>query len=115
MVTEDLFLKGDIFSVASNPTRGHEIKKIRPFSVVMADEVDSHLRTYIVAPLTTGDHPYPFRVGCRFDGKGGQVFADQLWAVDKERLLKRLGTLTETTLNELLGILQAMFAVYRPG
>ena len=74
------------------------------------DELNAHLRTFIVAPLTTGSHPYPFRVRCTFEGKHGHVVADQLRAVDRERLVKRLGSLPETTLNALLGVLQAMFA-----
>ena len=74
------------------------------------DELNAHLRTFIVAPLTTGSHPYPFRVRCTFEGKHGHVVADQLRGVDRERLVKRLGSLPETTLNELLGVLQAMFA-----
>lgn len=111
MVTEEPVLRGDIFLVALNPTRGSEIRKTRPCVVVSPDELNAHLRTLIVAPLTTGGHPYPFRVRCKFDGKDGNVVADQLRAVDRDRLVKRLGSLSETTLNELLRILQAMFAV----
>ena len=79
--------------------------------MVSPDELNAHLRTFIVAPLTTGGHPYPFRVPCRFAGKDGHVVADQLRAVDRDRLVKRLGSLPESTLNQLLGILQEMFAV----
>lgn len=79
--------------------------------MVSPDELNAHLRTFIVAPLTTGGHPYPFRVRCQFDGKDGHVVSDQLWAVDRDRLVKRLGSLSETTLNALIGVLQAMFAV----
>ena len=111
MVTEELVSRGDIFLVALNPTRGSEIRKTRPCVVVSPDELNAHLRTFIVAPLTTGGHPYPFRVRCRFDSKDGHVAADQLRAVDSDRLVKRLGRLPETTLNELLEVLQAMFAV----
>ncbi|MEA5423912.1 MULTISPECIES: type II toxin-antitoxin system PemK/MazF family toxin [unclassified Synechococcus] len=111
MVTEERVSRGDIFLVALNPTRGSEIRKTRPCVVVSPDELNTHLRTFIVAPLTTGGHPYPFRVGCQFDGKEGHVVPDQLRAVDRERLIKRLGSLSETTLTELLGVLQAMFAV----
>jgi mRNA interferase MazF len=111
MVTEKRVSRGDIFLVALNPTRGSEIRKTRPCVVVSPDELNAHLCTYIVAPLTTGGHPYPFRVRCSFDGKDGHVVADQLRAVDKDRFLKRLGSLSETKLNELLGVLQAMFAV----
>jgi len=111
MVTDDHVSRGDIFLVELNPTRGSEIRKTRPCVVVSPDELNAHLRTFIVAPLTTGGHPYPFRVRCKFEGKDGHVGADQLRAVDRDRLVKRLGKLSETTLNELLGVLQAMFAV----
>jgi mRNA interferase MazF len=111
MVTEELVSRGDIFLVALNPTRGSEIRKTRPCAVVSPNELNAHLRTFIVAPLTTGGHPYPFRVSCKFDGKDGHVVADQLRAVDRDRLIKRLGSLSETKVNELLGVLQAMFAL----
>jgi mRNA interferase MazF len=111
MVTDEHVSRGDIFLVALNPTQGSEIRKTRPCVVVSPDELNAHLRTFIVAPLTTGGHPYPFRVRCRFEGKDGYVVADQLTAVDRDRLVKRLGSLPETTVNELLGVLQAMFAV----
>ena len=111
MVTEEHVSRGDIVLVALNPTRGSEIRKTTPCVDVSPDELNAHLRTFIVAPLTTGGHPYPFRVRCRFEGQDGHVVADQLRAVDRERLVKRLGTLPATTLNELLVVLQAMFAV----
>jgi len=110
-VTEEHVSRGDIFLVTLNPNRGSEIRKTRPCVIVSPDELNSHLCTFIVAPLTTGVHPYPFRVRCTFDGKDGHVVADQLRAVDRERLVKHLGRLSDTTLNELLGVLQAMFAV----
>ena len=110
-MTEEHVSRGDIFLVALNPTRGSEIRKTRPCVILSPDELNSHLRTFIVAPLTTGGHPYPFRVRCTFDGKDGHVVADQLRAVDRERLVKQLGSLSEATLNELLGVLQAMFAM----
>ena len=110
-MTEEHVSRGDIFLVALNPTRGSEIRKTRPCVIVSPDELNSHLRTFIVAPLTTGGHPYPFRVRCTFDGKDGHVVADQLRAVDRERLVKQLGSLSEAALNELLGVLQAMFAM----
>ena len=105
MVTEESVSRGDIFLVALNPTRGSEIRKTRACVVVSPDELNTHLRSFIVAPLTTGGHPYPFRVRCRFDGKEGHVVLDQLRAVEGECLVKRLGSLSETTLTELLGVL----------
>ena len=110
-MTEEHVSRGDIFLVTLNPTRGSEIRKTRPCVIVSPDDLNSHLRTFIVAPLTTGGHPYPFRVRCTFDGKDCHVVADQLRAVDRERLVKHLGRLSDTTFNELLGVLQAMFAV----
>ena len=111
VVTEERVSRGDIFLVSLNPTRGSGIRKTRPCVVVSPDELNTHLRTFIVAPLKTGGHPYPFRVCCRFEDKDGHVVADQLRAVDRDRLVKRLGRLPETTLNELLRVLEAMFAV----
>ena len=111
MVTEERVSRGDIVLVSLNPTRGSEIRTTRPCVVVSPDELNAHLRTFIVAPLTTGGHPYPFRVRCRFENKNGHVVADQLRAVDRDRLVKRLGMLPEAALNELLRVLQAMFAV----
>ncbi len=110
-MTDKHVSRGDIFLVALNPTRGSEIGKTWPCVVVSPDDLNAHLHAFIVAPLTTGGHPYPFRVRCGFEGKDGHVVADQLRAVDRGRLVKRLGSLSETTLNELLGVLQAMFAV----
>lgn len=111
MVTEEAVSRGDIYLVSLNPTRGSEIRKTRPCVVVSPDELNAHLRTYIVAPLTTGGHPYPFRIRCRFDDKDAHVVADQLRAVDRDRLIKHLGVLDEDTLVEVLSVLQAMFAV----
>ena len=111
VVTEERVSRGDIFLVSLNPTRGSGIRKTRPCVVVSPDELNTHLRTFIVAPLTTKGHPYPFRVRCRFENKDGHVVADQLRAVDRDSLVKQLGRLPETTLNELLRVLQAMFAV----
>ncbi|MBM5799715.1 MAG: type II toxin-antitoxin system PemK/MazF family toxin [Cyanobacteria bacterium K_DeepCast_35m_m2_023] len=111
MVTEGHVSRGDIFLVALNPTRGSEIRKTRPCVIVSPDELNFHIRTFIIAPLTTGGHPYPFCVRCTFDGKDGHVVADQLRTIDREHLVKQLGRLSEATLNELLGVLQVMFAV----
>ena len=111
MVTEEAVSRGDIYLVSLNPSRGSEIRKNRPCVVVSPDELNAHLRTFIVAPLTTGGYPYPFRVRCRFEDKDGHVVVDQIRAVDRDRLMKRLGVLADDTLREVLSVLQAMFAV----
>lgn len=102
--------RGDVFLVALNPTRGREIQKTRPCAVVSPDELNAHLGTFIVAPLTTGTHRYPFRLQCRFGGKTGFLVLDQLRAIDQERLVRRLGRLSPDTLSKALIALQEMFA-----
>ena len=102
--------RGDVYLIDLSPTRGREIRKTRPCVVVSPNELNVHLRTYIVAPLTTGGHGYPFRVPCRFGGKAGHVILDQIRTVDLERMVRRRGQLTATTLKKVLGVLQQMFA-----
>ena len=108
MKTEDV-RRGDVFLVSLDPARGGEIQKTRPCVIVSPDELNSYLRTFIVAPLTTGGHPYPFRVPCRFEGRAGYIVIDQIRTVDCERLVRYLGKLTPTTLGRVLAILQEMF------
>ena len=102
--------RGDVYLIQLDPARGSEIRKTRPCVVVSPDELNAHLRTLIVAPMTTGGHPYPFRVGCRFQRKAGHVVLDQLRTVDTERLVRRLGALTPTTVDQVLGRIQEMFS-----
>ena len=111
MVSEDAVLRGDIYLIAHNPTRGSGIRTARPCAVVSPGELNAHLRTFIVAPLTTRGHSYPFRIRCRFDGKDSRMVADQLRAVDRDRSIKHLAILPDETLVEVLSNLQAMFAV----
>jgi mRNA interferase MazF len=110
MVTVERVRRGDVFLVQLDPTRGGEIRKSRPCVVVSPDDLNAHVRTVIVAPLTKGGHAYPFRVPCTFGGKRGFVVVDQIRAVDVERFAKRLGRLPPATLNRSLEVLQAMFA-----
>ena len=110
VVSSDLVTRGDVFLVALDPTLGREIRKTRPCVVVSPDELNGALSTFIVAPLTTGSHPYPFRIPCRFAGKSGHVVLDQLRTVDRARLTKKVGRLGPATLERVLGVLQEMFA-----
>jgi mRNA interferase MazF len=111
MVTEEAVSRGDIYLVSLNPTPGLEARKTRPCLIVSPDKLNTHLRTFIVAPLTTAGHPYPFRIPCHFQDKDGHIVIDQIRAVDRDRLTKRLGVLADDTLVEVLSVLQAMFAV----
>jgi mRNA interferase MazF len=102
--------RGDVHLVRLDPTLGSEIQKTRPCVVVSPDELNAHLRTVIVAPMTTGGRTYPWRIRCRFQRRSGYVVLDQLRTVDRERLVKRLGALSMETMTEVLGTLQEMFA-----
>jgi mRNA interferase MazF len=102
--------RGEVFLIDLDPTRGTEIQKTRPCVVVSPDDLNAHLRTVIIAPMTTVAHRYPFRVPCRFSGKNGHVVIDQLRTVDRERLVRHLGRLSAATMNHMLEVLQEMFA-----
>lgn len=101
--------RGDVYLIDLDPTRGSEIRKTRPCLVVTPDELNQHLRTVIVAPMTTGGQTYPWRVRCRFRDRSGFVAIDQLRTVDSERLVKRLGRISPGTLATVLATLQEMF------
>ena len=110
MVSPDTVSRGDIFLVELDPTRGQEIRKTRPCVVVSPDELNQHVHTYVVAPLTTGSHAYPFRVVCTFQGKHGHIVLDQIRTIDRERMVHRLGTLSSSVVGQCLTVLQEMFA-----
>src|SRR4051812_13085278 len=101
--------RGEVYLVELDPTRGSKIRKTRPCVIVSPDELNHHLRTVLVAPMTTGGHTYPFRPTCRFGSKDGRVALDQLRAVDRDRLRKRLGVLSPATLAAVFAILAEMF------
>lgn len=103
--------RGDIWLVNLDPTVGSEIKKSRPCVVVSPPEMHDHLRTAIVAPMTTGSRRAPFRIGVTHAGKDGLILLDQIRAIDKVRLISRLGTLNAKTLATTLRTLQEIFAV----
>ena len=103
-------VRGDVHLARLDPSLGSEIKQTRPCVIVSPDELNAHLRTAVVAPMTTGGHAYPWRIRCRFQNRVGYVAIDQLRTVDQVRLVKRLGALSSRTLMEVLGRLQEMFA-----
>jgi mRNA interferase MazF len=102
--------RGDIYLIGLDPTFGSEIRKTRPCLVVSPDELNEHLRTTIVAPMTTAGQAYPWRVPCRFQRRSGFVALDQVRTVDNERLLSRLGRVENATLVAVLETLREMFA-----
>ncbi len=100
----------EVYLVNLDPTVGHEIKKVRPCLVVSPDEMNHHIRTVIVAPMTTKGRAYPTRVPCRFKGKTGHIVLDQLRTVDSVRLVRNLGSISQKTASDVLAVLQEMFA-----
>jgi len=102
--------RGDIWLVALDPTLGSEIKKTRPCVVVSPAEMHDYLRTAIVAPMTSGSRPAPFRIPVQFAGKRGLILLDQVRTLDKVRLVKRLGAIGNTTLTRTLRTLQEIFS-----
>jgi len=101
--------RGDVWLAALDPTIGSEIQKTRPCLVVSPDELNAHLRTVIVAPMTTGSRPAPFRVPVSFKGKTGLVLPDQMRTLDRARLVKRLGAIDAETRTAVLRVLKSMF------
>jgi mRNA interferase MazF len=105
-----VMLRGEVHLVRLDPTLGSEIQKTRPCVIVSPDELNEHLRTVVIAPMTTSGRAYPWRIRCRFQKRSGYIVLDQIRTVDRERLVKRLGALTTATLSEVLGGLREMFA-----
>jgi mRNA interferase MazF len=103
-------VRGEVWLVVLDPTVGSEIKKTRPCVVVSPPEIHDHLRTVLVAPMTTQSRPAPFRVPLHFDAKDGLILLDQLRALDKRRLLRRLGAIDRKTMRATLARLQDVFA-----
>jgi mRNA interferase MazF len=100
----------DVFLVNLDPAMGSEIRKSRPCLIVSPDEMNRHIATVIVAPMTTKGREYPTRVLCTFQGKSGQVVLDQLRTVDKLRLVKKIGRIDKETQEAVLSTLAEIFA-----
>ena len=100
----------DVYIVVLDPTVGSEIKKTRPCLIISPDEMNRHIATVIVAPMTTKGQSYPTRVACTFQGKEGQVVLDQILTIDKSRLARKLGQINDETQLEVLSVLNEMFS-----
>ncbi len=98
----------DVWLVDLNPAKGREINKTRPCIVISPNEM-SALSTVLMAPMTTKGFDFPCRIKCRFKGKSGLILLDQIRAIDKSRLVKKLGTISAKTQIELCSCLQEMF------
>ncbi len=100
----------DVFLVNLDPTVGSEIRKTRPCLIVSPDEMNRAIRTVIIAPLSSRGKAYPTRVPCTFQGKDGLIVLDQLRTIDKQRLVRKLGRLDDTTFEHVLAGLAELFA-----
>lgn len=100
----------DVYLASLDPTVGSESRKTRPCLVVSPDELNHFIKIVIVAPMTTKGRVYPTRVACKFRGKHGHIVLDQIRAIDKQRLVKKLGKLDGKTQEKVLTILGEMFA-----
>lgn len=100
----------DVYLIRLDPTQGREIRKTRPCLILSPDEMNQHIDTVIIAPMTTKGRPYPTRVPVQFKGKSGQIVLDQIRTVDKSRLVKRIGKIDELTRRQVLTLLAELFA-----
>ena len=100
----------DVYLINLDPTVGSEIQKARPCLIISPDEMNRHIRTVIVAPMTTASKDYPTRVSCKFKKKKGQIVLDQIRTIDKTRLIKKLGSINPETQLEVISVLQRLFA-----
>jgi mRNA interferase MazF len=100
----------DVYLVNLDPTVGREIRKTRPCLVISPDEMNLHIETVIVAPMTTRGRKYPTRIPCRFQRRQGEVVLDQIRTVDSARLVKRLGRIEPRTQALVLNGLAELFA-----
>lgn len=101
--------RDEVWLIALDPSRGSEIKKTRPCLIVSPDEMNEPLQTAVVAPMTTTLRLYPTRVNISFRGKNGQIALDQLRAVDRQRLVRKLGVIAPQTAREISNVLLEMF------
>ena len=102
--------RGEIWLVNLDPTIGSEIKKTRPCVIVSPPELNQHLRTVMMAPMTSKGFAAPFRVPVTHAGTKGLIVLDQLRSVEKQRLVKKSGQVSAKTLGTVLKTLQELFA-----
>lgn len=110
MVGRKTVQRFEVHLISLDPTKGSEIKKTRPCVIISPNEMNDHIRTVIIAPMTSTLRNYPTRVTTSFQGKKGQIVLDQIRTVDKKRLIKKLGSISGTAEEKVLNILQEMFA-----
>lgn len=110
MVDRHPVRRHEVHLISLDSTKGSEIRKTRPCVVISPNEMNKHIKTVIIAPMTSTIKNYPTRVTTTFQGKKGQIVLDQIRTVDKSRLIKNLGSISSTAEEKVLNTLQEMFA-----
>lgn len=110
MVKADPIKRFEVHLISLDPTKGSEIRKTPPCLIISPNEMNKHIKTVIVAPMTSTIKNYPTRVTTTFQGKKGQIVLDQIRTVDKSRLIKSLGKISSLAEEKVLSTLQEMFA-----
>jgi len=100
----------EVYLVNLDPTLGSEIQKSRPCLIISPNEMNRHIATVIIAPMTSRGRDYPTRVPCAFQNREGQVVLDQIRTVDKLRMIKKLGKIDKPTSEKVLLSIAKMFA-----
>ena len=104
-----IFYRFDVLLISLDPSQGSEIKKTRPCVVISPDEMNQHIKTLIVAPMTSTLKNYPTHIPISFDGKEGRIVLSQLRTIDRSRIMKKLGIIAPETASLVLETLREMF------
>jgi mRNA interferase MazF len=110
MVDRNPVRRFEVHLISLDPAKGSEIRKTRPCVIISPDEMNKHIRTVIIAPMTSTIKKYPTRITTTFQGKKGQVVLDQIRTADKSRLIKKLGSISSSAEEKVFSVLQEMFA-----
>ena len=97
-----------VYLINLDPTIGHEIQKTRPCLIISPDEMNAHIQTVIIAPMTTKSRNYPTRVPVTFQGTKGWIILDQIRTIDRKRIIKELGAINKSTQTEIKNIIREM-------
>ncbi len=97
-----------LYLIILDPTIGHEIKKTRPCIVVSPDEMNQNIQTLIIAPMTTKSYKFPTRIQLMFQKEKGYIVLDQIRTINKKRVIKELGKISNNTVSEIKSVLQEM-------
>jgi mRNA interferase MazF len=104
-----IYSRFEVWLVSLDPAKGSEIRKTRPCIIISPKEINDHMNTVIVAPLTSTIKNFPFRLNCRFRNHNGQIALDHIRSVDKIRLVKNIGIIKGATAREICQLLHSIF------